>query len=617
MINRDVKRKILLAVCVMLIVAVAAVALVACGRDKKKQDDKLRHNSAIAIRDTALLRMNAEWTGELANEQLLAMSSAGEYVATYGWAALICDVLEKSTLQTAKLSALADAFKSEDATKLFDDFSANAELLLPLLRTVGFTQEDISELVYDLLEAIVKEGKSTLEGTYQRLQTLISSSPTSEAMSGLISARSSVSEAIDLLNSRLTEAKQQQMLEAFEESKEALNAFVAFAYNMLSSDVLSDELVGNILGGEDGALGSITDSEIAIIFSALLNNISRLKQSVEGDNLAKLSRTIDLVIGTFDADSIGSALYAEIVRYAKYANMIVAVVPTLCEVVGYAGEALQKDSFVADIRKTLAVNTSDETSGLYMVNLTILASRLISDIMSRYNAVTLGARFDEVRNACYSLGSFDMQKAVPVYLLDAALNLNVLLSSVDDENVELQAVHPSIWGEGESGFDELGKLGSLIMFESRIEAFKQAYYDYRMSARQPSDFDRLYEAARRCGFDTFGITNNYYANRYNCNEQFNSLGRTWADMWYNDYIERGYPLVLDQAEDLFDLANRDVKLFIEDYYNENHLKIEEFGAKQIYESIAEADEEALIEELRSSGLMGITFIIVLAFSQIG
>ena len=142
----------------VMLTAVTAVALFACNnRNDNDADAKLRADNVAALKDRLLNAADEKWSGEMDNADVAALKNAGDYVVAAGWADLICDVFEGSALQTGKLTSLKNYVLSEDGQKLLKDFEGNAELLIPLMRAVGFTPTDISNLTYDLLCALVSD----------------------------------------------------------------------------------------------------------------------------------------------------------------------------------------------------------------------------------------------------------------------------------------------------------------------------------------------------------------------------------------------------------------------------------------------------------------------------
>ena len=157
----------------VMLTAVTAVALFACNnRNDNDADAKLRADNVAALKDRLLNAADEKWSGEMDNADVAALKNAGDYVVAAGWADLICDVFEGSALQTGKLTSLKNYVLSEDGQKLLKDFEGNAELLIPLMRAVGFTPTDISNLTYDLLCALVSDSGNTVDAIISRLAEL-------------------------------------------------------------------------------------------------------------------------------------------------------------------------------------------------------------------------------------------------------------------------------------------------------------------------------------------------------------------------------------------------------------------------------------------------------------
>ncbi|HBP51971.1 MAG TPA: hypothetical protein DD626_01540, partial [Clostridiales bacterium] len=118
----------------LVLVLILCASLVACNKKGQTDAQEERARQVERAEQTFLVGLNSEWNANLSDEDVAKLDTAGDYVVTKGWTSLVCEVLKDSSLQTAKIQTFADTLESEDGKKLLEEFSQNAELLVPLLK---------------------------------------------------------------------------------------------------------------------------------------------------------------------------------------------------------------------------------------------------------------------------------------------------------------------------------------------------------------------------------------------------------------------------------------------------------------------------------------------------
>ncbi len=582
-------RRILIALTAAVLVVALTFALVACNKDKKKQQAE-RADSVALLRGAVLESMGEGWKNDLPADKIAELDEPGDYVLANGWAKLVCEELKDSTLQTAKLNALAQAVASEDGKQLMHDFSANAEKLVPLVRSVGFTQDDVSEIVFRLLNALASKSGEYLQDMRDLLLEVRGLNNV-KYIAKVNDALSSVRLAIDSVVP--TKTMEQRLLSAFEDAKQGLDSIVSFAYS--SSQSASDELWSALLKS-DGALENISDGEIEAVANAVMNNVGRLKNALSGDQLDKLNVALGLVIDQFDASSISSALFASVVQYAKYAYTLVDVLPMLCDAVLTAGDVIL-DREALDFFKGQIKN--EELSGEMVYNLCIATARVVEGTLDKYDLASVSALLDDLADACrLNQGVFDWQKAIPILVADIALNLSDIVTDGNFEG-ELSIRHP----EAVSAEDISRMSAAVFGLSRRLDAFKQAYYKFARG--ETSSYNNLLAAANACRFDDLGAENPYdYINET-------------AD-WYNYYMTVGLDSAKAAIEGCAKKALADIKLYAEDYFkqgSEQKTKLDALAKEQFKQSMTEEEFETAFPRLRESGVVGFaaTILIMIMF----
>lgn len=363
------------------LVLLMSASLVACN-NRGNAAQKERANQTSRVEQTFLSGINEKWSANLSDEEIATLENAGDYVVTKGWTSLVCDVVNASSLQTAKIKSLADSLESEEGKKLLKEFSNNAELLVPMLKQIGLTASDVSTLAYDLISKLISDGRTTVSNIVDRLDNvkdvMIRNSASAAALENVSANRAVLNLAKQSLNA--TDAQKSEMQSALSNAQSAMSELIAFAYDT-SVNTLTDELYSKLFG-DDGALSNVSESELATLVSALLSNVSRLKNALTQSEIEKLDVALDLFISNFDNKSISSAVYSQIIKYAKYAYMAVDVIPSLCDVALASKDVMSNKDFITDFLSVVKLDEekklNESTSSL---NKLVLAARLIDGVM--------------------------------------------------------------------------------------------------------------------------------------------------------------------------------------------------------------------------------------------
>lgn len=543
------KEKLTILIACLLVVCLT-ISLCAC--HKKGIDEKAKRQQAANDVGAAFTTgINSSWAWDMSDEAAAGVQNPGDYVMTRSWTGLICSVLENSSLQTGKITALANALYSNDGKTLLSDFASNAELLIPLLKQVGFTPNDVANLTYDLLCALVSDGAKTLSDMRDRLVSVREEmrkdmTTTDSALKNVADAIVSTDVAIQ--NFAPTEQEKQDMISAFEQAKQPMNMLVSFAYNM-SINAITDDLYSKLFDGS-GALGSISESELQTLVNSLLSNVTSLSNSLDEQSVAKLNVALGLVIDKFDSNAISSSVYAQIVKHAKYAYMVVDIIPSVCDVVIAGGDVLANESFLEDfIAVAKSSATLDEKT--CTVNKAILAARAANGVLGgdSFTKEQLVAVIEKMG----AQGIQEYQKATPIFALDLALNFSSLIESIEgDDAGKWNVTHKDVMDE-----DTLATVASTVLFFNKgFDTFKETYRKYTKGEATTS---QLAMQASICGFDSFlseGQSNNYNVN-------------TQTEQWYNYYVTTGLEAVNRKIAACMIKVENDLKAFVEDYYAEN------------------------------------------------
>ncbi|MDE5600933.1 MAG: hypothetical protein K2J16_00360 [Clostridia bacterium] len=593
---KGIFRKSISALLLLLVLVLCTSVLFACDKNKDKDEERDRQarvDSVATIKDAFLSGMDEHWKGELDNDEVAALNNAGEYIVAAGWTQLVCDVLSESSLQTAKLQSLATNMSSDDGKALIKDFTENAEFLITLVKQVSFTPQDISNLVYDLIYALVDRSSTTISSMSTRLNQIRTRAGISDTTRENLSA---YMVNLSMTKSTLvpTASEKQNILKAFEDAKAPLFELIEFAYNS-SISAVSDNLFGAIFEG-GGALQEINNSEIVTLVNTVLSNVTSLKEALNADALAKLNNALSLVIEKFDTNAIYSAVYGQIVKYAKYAYMVVDVIPIVCDVVNAGGVALTNDDTITQLKNAMA-NDDKIGEGAHGINLTIMTAKVVLEVMKKFDEQELCGIMDEIVKG--SAGDF--QKAIPILALDVMLNISALYDSMFGNSVS--AAHPEVITT-----ETLRTIVSaIISLNGNLDKFKQTYYEYTVGK---ATFAQLKSVADGCQFGDYGIVNpNAVA--------YNERDKEKVKLWYDYYMNEGIRKINEVVAECTASALTDIKLFINEFYQEGTDSSESIKTiaswQMLTESITDEELMARFEIVKKGAIMGLVGVVYMIF----
>lgn len=524
---------------IITLIVLLAVSTVFCACDKQRGDEQAQRKSAVARIENAFINgIDAEWSASLSDGEVAMLDNGGDFVVNLEWTHLAGEVLLSSSLRTEKLSAIADAFETQEAKAILYNFDENADVFIKLLKSIGLTPSDAANLVNGLAVSLIDNADAVVDKSLARLESI---KPLCSALSPTVD---NVNKNIALLNSAKTGLlpngqQKQELRSAFDDAKGAVSSIVSFAYDV-SIDTITQE-VFDILLSEDGALGNVSNSELITIVNAFLRNVSQLKKELDGDSILKLNRAFSMFLEQFDKDVLGSVLYSQIIKYAKYAYTVVDIIPTVCDVAVAGGDILGNVEFLSDL-KTVYDKRNVLDKNTNTVNSLIITARLVKNVVDNMDAQSFKQAIDKIQVASMQ----DYQKAIPIFGIDLMLNSVMFVDGAN--NGELNIVHGDILDEGTVGM----MLSTAVFFDNAFYAFKEAYKQYN---RDEISIYTLRDKAISCGFESYGCTNPYNL-------------MTQTDEWYDYYVRFGIKAVNDWVKTSVPKAVADIKAFIDDYYAE-------------------------------------------------
>ena len=529
--------KIIIAVSLAIIISVGAVLGGVFGAravaerkqaEAEKQATQERQQAVDSVSREFLLGINENWSADMTVEELADTADAGDYIVFSGWAGLVEDVLFASPLQTAKIQVLADTIESEQAGKLFADFDSNAELLIPLLKQVGLTSNDVANLVYSLVYAFIDKGGATLGTMKDRLIEIKSEKSAVNVQKNL----AAVNTELEYLT--FASKEKAELLTALADAEGAIKELASFAYTT-SIGSLTDNMI-DIIASQEGALIDVTDGEIQSVVNAMLSNVRSFKANMTTTEIAKLNNAIKTVTDKFAGKLTTSGIFAQIVNYAKLAYVFTDSIPYLTSIVISTAGVVDAD-FLTVIREF------DENKELYSdsemtANLSVIAAKLTKQLFGNIDKAEIVGLIETLEKQAKT----DYRRAVPLVAGDFFVNIMAYDSETDD------TLHPSILSK-----ETFEDVTAYVIMYMLLDRFEQTYYKF-VDGRATDD--DLRKAANACPFDRFGIVNPY--------SRTEDTAR-----WFEFYMTSAADALYDLAVELAPTLKADLLQCVEDYCVEN------------------------------------------------
>ncbi len=458
-----------------------------------------------------------------------------------------------------------------------------------------------------MISKLISDGKTAVSNIIARLDgvkdlLMASTSANPNALRNVSENRIVLDLARESLNATADDKKEMQS--ALANAKNALSELIRFAYDT-SVNTLTDELYSKLFV-ENGALSDISDTEISTLVSALLGNVSSLKNTLTASEIAKLNTALNLFIENFDNKSISSAVYSQIIKYAKYAYMVVDVIPALCDVAAASESVISSKSFI-DKFKTFTKLEGDGTlnSSTSNVNKLVLAANVIYGVMEKSDKFSKDSITELINRVC-AQGSEGYQKAMPVIYLDLLLNVSDLVGSLDGD--ALKPAHDCISQE------TLRIMFSSLAFNANVDGLKQAYYDFELNPNRTT-LNNLYAKARSCAYK--GILGSDCPKEQPGAEYDGSISdfsMTLIKSWYNWHIEN-IPTVSEKIASCIDSVQTDLNAFVNEYYqtdSKSRAAIKRVADWDLYEKDIEDEQlESIMQDLYDSRIFGAAILFML------
>ena len=380
----DAFRVLLAAVLVVLLLA-SLCALAACNKNEP-DPAKERADAVTRLETNVLAALGEDWTPDVPRETLIRMPDCASYLEARRWVSLVAGVLSRSGLQTAKISLIADFAASEDGKRLLSDAANNADAVLGFVSAVGFTSEDVSEVGFELLRAVVTDVRELYVGLAEELEAL-KGSVVGDGQADIAAATERAERVVASFGDEdKAEESIADTVAALDEAKEGIGTLFAFAYDAerIFGTGESGEGLSSVLGsaaGGSGALAGVSDGEMLTWLDGMVSGLREFGASMTEEKTASVKAALKSVRECFQGFAQPVAAVGDVMEWLRVAESFADEIPTI---VSYALSACDYD-FVRKLR----LLAEEEDEELRTVNTYALGAELFLSFAESHNAAEL------------------------------------------------------------------------------------------------------------------------------------------------------------------------------------------------------------------------------------
>lgn len=390
----DALRVLLAAVLVVLLLA-SLCALAACNKNEP-DPAKERADAVTRLETNTLAALGEGWTPDVPRETLIRMPDCASYLEARRWVSLVAEVLSRSGLQTAKISLIADFAASEDGKRLLSDAANNADAVLGFVSAVGFTSEDVSEVGFALLRAVVTDVRELYVGLAEELEAL-RGSVVGDGQADIAAATERAERVVASFGDEdKAEESIADTVAALDEAKEGIGTLFAFAYDAerIFGTGESGEGLSSILGsaaGGSGALAGVSDGEMLTWLDGMVSGLREFGASMTEEKTASVKAALKSVRECFQGFAQPVAAVGDAMEWLRVAESFADEIPTIvsyalsaCDVI-YERNAEGTYDFVHKLR----LLAEEEDEELRTVNTYALGAELFLSFAESHNAAEL------------------------------------------------------------------------------------------------------------------------------------------------------------------------------------------------------------------------------------
>ena len=451
---------------VMVFAVLSAAALSACNKKPPAPTPEEERADAVAHFGVNVLAALGEgWRTDLSDEEIIELPDCGSYVEAKLWTEEIAEVLDASSLATAKIRFVAEFAVTDEGKAMLSGVSDNFDTVLDFVAAVGFTSADIGELGMGLLRKLMTDilpGYYDVAAELGRLEGMVIGG----GQQDIAAARERVERVTAALGDTREECVDNfaSVLASLDEAEDGLRTLFEFAFDTeqtLGTGAAGEGLTSLLQSAADGsgALADVSDNEMLVWLDGVLSGLDKLSATMTAEKLAQVKAALSAVKESFDGfslpvdsvhDIIGSLGYLS--SYVDELPLLLSYIEAACDVVYERGEDGNYDySFIRKLKAFAA----EEDEALAEINGYILAAELTASFADAVSAEDLKAEFKRIGE------EGDRYKNIALYL------------------AALMALMPEEGGEAELT-DSLTAMLAVLLTEMFDSAFDNAWRRYTL-----------------------------------------------------------------------------------------------------------------------------------------
>lgn len=382
---------------VLLIVAMSAVCLSACNDDDGPDPAAERAEAVNALKVNTLAALDAKWAPGLTDAEIIALASPGSYIEATLWTEMLAEVVSASRLQTGKIRTAAEFIASDEGRKLFADAAGNLDSAMELVDALGLTSEDVSELGFDLLCAVVSETRAMYTEVANRLNAIKDKVLGAGKNENVAAAAERAERIVESFGKDEASAAESvaQTLKALGEAEEGVKTVLAFAYDTErifgtgESGAGLAGLIGSAAEGE-GALANVSEREMFAWLDGVLAGFEEFGKSMTAEKIASVKAALASVRECFQGFAQPVEVVRDVMEWLRGAEELLGEVPFLTGAIAAATDVIyergEDGGYTYDFVHRLKLLAEEEDGTLADINSYILAGEAILSFAKVYDA---------------------------------------------------------------------------------------------------------------------------------------------------------------------------------------------------------------------------------------
>lgn len=381
---------------VLLIVAMSAVCLSACNDDDGPDPAAERAEAVNALRVNTLAALDAKWTPGLTDTEIIGLASPGSYIEATLWTEMLAEVVSASRLQTGKIRTAAEFIASDEGRKLFADAAGNLDSAMELVDALGLTSEDVSELGFDLLCAVVSETRAMYTEVANRLNA-IKDKVLGAGNENIAAAAERAERIVESFGKDEASAAESvaQTLKALGEAEEGVKTVLAFAYDTerIFGTGESGEGIAGLIGSAaegEGALANVSEREMFAWLDGVLAGFEEFGKSMTAEKIASVKEALASVRECFQGFAQPVEVVRDVMEWLRGAEELLGEVPFLTGAIAAATDVIyergEDGGYTYDFVHRLKLLAEEEDGTLADINSYILAGEAILSFAKVYDA---------------------------------------------------------------------------------------------------------------------------------------------------------------------------------------------------------------------------------------